>query len=151
MAEQTLPAAVTSRGWMSFTVPNGQVLHLGGPNATAPTSALSGGKNETDPTCFLVAGIPQRADKLAFADVMRSQDGANGHAIKHATITLVSAGATVPAGRYMTDGSTPDTARGAQLLAGDGRTITNGRSEIFGFKFFNRSGGNAIVEVEVFE
>jgi len=148
MADQFHKAGWTSRGFMSFTIADGAVLHLGGSSATAPTVHLSGGISGA--TGFLAAGIPQKLDKSAFADVARTTD-ANGHAIKHAIITLVSAGATAPAARRMTDGSTPTTSLGAQWLTGDTWIIENSQQAIFNFKVFNRSGGNAVFEVEVFE
>lgn len=148
MADQFHKAGWTSHGFMSFTVANGAVLELGGATATVPTAHLSGGISGA--TGFLAAGIPHKLDKSAFADIARPTDG-NGHAIKHAIITLVSAGATAPAARRMADGSTPTTSLGAQWLVGDNWTIENNPEAIFHLKAFNRSGGNAVFEVEVFE
>jgi len=147
MADQLQQAGLVSRGFMSFTVANGDVLHLGGASQTAPTSHLSGGVSGAGG--FLATGIPQKLNKSSFADIVAGDT--NGHAIKHAIVTFVSDGGTSPAGRYMTDGSTPTTSLGPQTLTGDGRTYLNSRTQIFNFKWFNRSGGNAVVEVEVFE
>ncbi len=133
-------AGWTSRGWMSFTVANGAVLHLGGATPTAPTAELSVAN-------FLAAGIPQIPAKTRFAEPHE----ANGHAIAHAVIDIISAGATSPAGRSATDGSTPTTSLGGQVLAPDSFTIPGSRQEIYNFKLFNRSGGNMVVEVKVFE
>lgn len=142
MAHQTHRAGWISRGWMSFTVANGGVLHLGGASTTTPTSQIS-------VSDYLAAGIPQTALKTRFLDVV--MDGSTGHAIKHAIITIVSAGATSPAGRKLTNGSTPTTSLGAQVLSPDSFTIENSPSAIFNFKLFNRSGGDMVVEVEPFE
>lgn len=126
-----------SRGWMSFTLANGAVLHLGGPSAVAPTTELSVGT-------FLSAGIPQNADKTAFND--------DTHTIKHAVIEIMSSGATTdPPARTMTNGSTPTTSLGRYRRVNEVIELHNSRSEIFGFKLFNRSGGNMVIDVEVFE
>lgn len=148
MASQVQRAGLTSRGFMSFTIADGGLLQLGGSSATVPATHLSGGVS--DATGFLAAGIPQTPDKRNYADIAAGD--VKGHSIKHATITLISAGAaTGPAARYMSDGSTPTTSLGAQLLTGDGRTFENSRDGIFNFKAYNRSGGSAVFEVEVFE
>lgn len=147
MAGQFHKASWKSRGWMSFTVANLGVLHLGGVSQTAPTAHLSGGVS--DATGFLATGIPQLPDKSEFADRIRKDD--NGHSIKHVIVDIVSAGATTPAGRTMTDGSTPTTSLGAQVLAADSFTIENSTEQVFNFKLFNRSGSNMVVEVKVFE
>lgn len=133
---------------MSFTVADGGVLRLGGASQTAPTAHFSGGVS--DATGFLAAGIPQKPTLLAFADIIGGVDP-KGHTIKTVFITLVSAGATGPAARFMCDGSIPTTSLGAQFLTGDIKEFWNSREAIFNFKLFNRSGGNAVVEVEVFE
>jgi hypothetical protein len=140
-------AAVVSRGWMSFTLATGALLELGGASATVPTAQLS-------PSNFLAAGIPQNAAKSAFADPGAAGVGAdtNGHTIKHMRFTVISvAVAATPAARFATSGSTPTASLGAQVLTGDGQMIPNSRQEIFNFKLFNRSAGNMVVEVEVWE
>lgn len=143
MAQQVHRPAVKSRGFMSFTVANGGVLHLGGASITTPTAELS-------VSTFLAAGIPQDGGKTRFLDIERGE--LNGHAIKHAIVTIISGGATVdPAARTMTNGSTPTTALGVARLIGDVIEFWNSREAIFNFKLFNRSGGNMVVEVEVFE
>lgn len=147
MALQTHRAGWKSRGWMSFTVATGTVLHLGGSSQTAPTSYLSGGVSSGG---FLATGIPQNGGKTRFADVAIDSD-VNGHSIKHASITIVSDTSATPDARVMTDGSTPTTSLGAQHFVSDVIDIFNSRDEIFSFKLFNRSAGNMVVEVEVFE
>jgi hypothetical protein len=154
MAIQVHRAAWISRGFMTFTVANGQILHLGGSSQTAPTAHISG--NVSDATGFLATGIPMNSGASGFADIMLDP---KGHMIKHARVTLVGAGATTPAARVTSDRSTatppvvsvPTTSLGAQFLLGDTILMENSRQEIFDFKLFNRSGGNATVEVEVFE
>jgi hypothetical protein len=132
-----------SRGWMSFTVANGGVLHLGGTSITTPTSALS-------ISSFLDSGIPQNPEKTRFAIAGLGDN--NGHTIKHAVIRIVSGGATTdPAARTATNGSTPTTALGLWRDIGETIELHNSQTEIFNFKLFNRSGGNMVVEVEVFE
>lgn len=148
MATQSQRAALTSKGWMSFTVANGGVLHLGGASQTAPSAHMSGGVS--DATGFLAAGIPQKLDKSGFADIVSPVD-TNGHAIKTAFVTFVSDGGTSPGGRFMCDGSIPTTSLGKRTLVGDTQEFWNCRDAIFKFKWFNRSGNNAVVEVEVFE
>ena len=138
-------AAVISKGWMSFTLAAGALLELGGVNQTVPTAQLSPGN-------FLATGIPQNSDKTRFAESASQFGDPNGHSIKHMRFTVVSvAVAATPAGRFATSGSTPTATLGAQVLTGDGQMIPNSRSEIFNFKWFNNSAGNAIVEVEVWE
>jgi len=149
MAEQFHRASWKPRGFMSFTVANGDVLYLGkGASQIAPTVHLSAGVS--DATGFLAAGIPQNASKTRFAHIANVGE-ANGHAIKHVVVTIVSAGATVPAARRMTDGSVATTALGAQMLATDVYIIENSPEQIYNFTLFNRSGGNMVVEVEPFE
>jgi hypothetical protein len=139
---QTHRPAWKSRGWMSFTVADTAAMHLGGASITTPTSVLCLAN-------FLDAGIPQSADKSRFAEIPRGDT--NGHAIKHAVIRLVSGGATSPAARTATNGSTPTTSAGQARDVGEVIELHNSRDEIFNFKLFNRSGGNMVVEVEVFE
>lgn len=149
MAIQAQYPAWVSRGWMSFTVANGNVLYLGsGTNQTAPTAWIS--NNITDATSFLATGIPQDGNKTRFADI--AKDDTNGHAIKHAIITICSGGATSPAARTTQDGvSVATTSLGAQRLIGDVILLRNQRASIYAFTLFNRSSSNLVVEVEVFE
>lgn len=147
MASQVHRAAWQSRGWMSFTVADGGVLHLGGALQTAPTTHLSGG--DSTAAGFLATGIPQTPDKTDFAEKVRHDT--NSHFIQHAIINIISAGATSPAGRTMTDGSVPTTSLGGDTQSPDSFTIEQSRREIFNFKLFNRSGGDMVVEVKVFE
>lgn len=148
MTGQVHKASWRSRGFMSYTVANGGVLYLGkGALQTAPTAHISAGVS--DATGFLAAGIPQNGLKTRFAQVASGDP--NGHAIKHAVITVVSGGATSPAGRRLTDGSVATTSLGAQTLTGDTFIIENSPDEIWNFTWFNRSGSNAVVEVEPFE
>jgi hypothetical protein len=148
MAEQVHRAAWKSRGFMSFTILDGAVLYLGkGTLQTAPTVHISAGVSGA--TGFLATGIPQDGLKTRFAQVQTGDT--NGHTIKHAVITFVSAGATSPSGRKTTDGSVATTALGAQTLTGDSHVIENSPEQIYNFTWFNRSGGNAVVEVEPFE
>jgi hypothetical protein len=132
---------------MSFTIANGGVLHLGGTSQTVPTRHLSGG--DSTATGFLATGIPQNVTKTDFAERVRSET--SGHGIQHAIINVISAGATTPAGRTMTDGSVPTTDLGGEALAPDSFTIEQSRQEIYNFKLFNRSAGDMVVEVKVFE
>lgn len=141
MADQVQQAGWTSLGWMTFTIANGDVLHLGGASTTPPTGQLSLGN-------FLAAGIPQNATKTRFAEALLAEAG--GHTIKHVVIRIISAGATSPAGRRASDGSTPTTSLGSAMLAPDDHTIVNNPNAIFNFKLFNRSGGNMVVDVEPF-
>lgn len=159
MAMQVHRPAWISKGWMSFTVTTGNVLHLGGALQTTPTAAMAVAadgttKTEADTTaCFLYTGIPQNLDKTSFADVAndRGKDP-RGHSIKHAIIEIISvAGATLPAARSMQDGSIPTTDHGRYRRVGDAIEFNNSRQALFGFKIFNNSGGNMLVEVEVFE
>ena len=147
MAAHVHKAAWKSRGWMSFTVADGAVLHLGGALQTAPTTHLSGGVS--DATGFLATGIPQTADKTDFAEKVRHDT--NGHFIQHAIINIISSGAIDPMGRTMTDGSVPTSSLGGNTQAPDSFTIEQSRQEIFNFKLFNRSGDNMVIEVKVFE
>lgn len=150
MSQQFQKAGWKSRGWMSFTVANNGHLLLGGASATVPTKAKSGGKDETDPACFLLNGIPQNAAKTDFADAARQQD-ANGHNIKHLIVNIISSGATItPGARTMTDGSAPDSTHGQYVTTPDVVVIENGRQEIFKFDLINLSGGNMVVEVTPF-
>src|SRR5688572_4892075 len=104
----TQRAGWTSRGWMSFTVANGGVLHLGGALTTTPSDYLSSGT-------YLSVGIPQTPLKTRFAE----SGEIDGHAIAHAEIVIVSAGATDdPHGRSASDGSTPTTAKGRARYVG---------------------------------
>lgn len=138
-----------SRGWMTFTVPNGSHLRLSGAGGAGivgptPTGHLSAGN-------FLAAGIPQVFDYGAwrFAEIARDS---GGHSIKHAIIEIMSSGATVdPPARTATDGSLPTTSLGRYRDARSPIEIHNSPSEIFNFDLFNRSGGDMVVEVEVFE
>jgi hypothetical protein len=131
---------------MLFTIASNAHLLLGGANQTKPTLAKSGTKDETDPACFLLNGIPQNVAKTHFADVARNE--VNGHSIKHAIINIISAGATItPAARTMTDTSAPDSTHGQYVTAPDVLIIENGMDEIFNFDLINLSGGNMIVEV----
>ena len=139
----TQKGAWINRGWLSFTVANNGVLYLGaGALQTAPTAQLS-------TLNLLTTGIPQKLDLSAFADLVGGDP--NGHTVKHVVITLVSAGANTPAGRTTSSTAVPTSTLGAQFLAGDSIVIENGRQQIFNWKFYNASGGNAVVEVEVFE
>lgn len=147
MASQHHKAAWKSRGWMSFTLPNGDVLHLGGVSQTPPTVHLSGGNSTA--TGFLATGIPQNSDKTRFAEKTLRED--NAHTIKHLIVNIISAGATTPAGRTMTDGSVPTTTLGGDTASPDSFTIENSPDEIFNFKLFNRSGGNMVIECKPFE
>lgn len=137
-----------SRGWMSFTLANGAVLHLGGVSAVAPTAYLSSAAGASGAGTFLALGIPQSPAKDHFA--FGSDPFA--HSIKHAVIEIISSGATVdPAARRATDGATPTTALGKYTDARVPVEIHNSPDEIFNLKLFNRSGGNMVIEVEVFE
>jgi hypothetical protein len=148
MAQQVHRAAWKSRGFMSFTIADGAVLYLGkGALQTAPTVHISAGVSGA--TGFLATGIPQDGLKTRFAQIQTGDS--NGHTIKHVIITFVSSGATSPCGRKATDGSVATTALGSQTLTGDSFTIENSPAEIYNFTWFNRSGGNAVVEVEPFE
>jgi hypothetical protein len=133
---------------MSFTLATGTVLHLGGASQTTPTDSLG--------VVSLAAGIPQLADKSAFLDSRAALvNPTNALSIKHAIIEIVSVANAVaagtPEGRRMTNGSTPTTDRGIRQLANDLFVIENNTEAIFNFKLFNRSAGNMVVEVEVFE
>lgn len=133
-----------SRGWMSFTVAAGAHLKLGGA-ATVPTAYLS-------LSTFLAAGIPQNADKSAFAE--RQIEGeTTGHTIKHIVYEIVSGGtpANAAAARIATDGSVPTATLGKKRVIADERSIENSRGEIFRFDLFNNTDGNMVVEVEVYE
>lgn len=140
-------AAVTGRGVMSFTVPTGQHLRLGGANPTVPTTYLSTPGGAT----FLSAGIPQAQTDgvLRFAEPNRDT---NGHAIKHARIRIVStAGAVSPGARFAYDGSTPDATHGERTSVGDVITLPNTRGAIFLFDLINISGGDMEIDVTVDE
>lgn len=146
MAQQVHRAAWQSRGWMKFVIPDGEILHLGGPDQTPPDEWMSGG--DFGAASFLAAGIPQNTSKTAWAEKPNS----GGHTIKHADILIASAGPTDdPHGRSLTDGSVPTTALGRSRYAGDAITLHNSPAEIFNFKICNRSGGDMVVEVEPFE
>lgn len=145
---QVQPAGFESRGWMSFTLAAGAVLHLGGALQTVPTAWLSGA--DSTAASFLAGGIPQNRAKTAFVDFALPQVELRPHGIKHMRFTVISvAVAATPAGRFMNDGSVPTATLGAQVLTGDGQTIPNNRMGVFNFKLFNNSAGNMIVEVEV--
>jgi|GEM_PF-2268091 len=153
MSQRVQKAGWRSRGWMSFTIANNAHLLLGGPSATVPTKAKSANKDETDPACFLVNGIPQNADKSRFAEIgSQGFTETNGHAIKHALIDIISSGATItPAARTMTDTSAPDSTHGQYVTTPDTLIIEDARDDIFRFDLINVSGGNMVVEVRPFE
>lgn len=140
---QAIRPAVKGRGWMSFTLAAGAVLHLGGASQTAPTSQLSVSN-------FLTTGIPQNGAQSAFAEIWKQET--NGHAIKRIVAKVISAAsAGTPVGRYTYDGSTP-TASGGSQLDGIGDSVdVAGRDAVFNFKLYNNGGGNMVVEVTVEE
>lgn len=126
---------VVGKGWMSFTVANGAVLHLGGASQTTPTASLS-------VSSLLASGIPQNENKTAFAST---------HKIKHADVIVTSA-ATLGQVRCMTNGSTPTATAGYPVEgSGNGLGIRNSQQEIFNTKCFNNTGGNITIEVYVWE
>lgn len=130
---------------MSFTVAAGAHLKLGGSAATVPTAQLSVSN-------LLLSGIPQNADKTAFAERQVEGD-TTGHTIKHIVYEIISGGtpANAAAARLATDGSATTATLGKKRVIGDERTIENSRGEIFRFDLLNNTDGNMIVEVEVFE
>lgn len=142
MQVQALRPAVNGKGWMSFTIATGAVLHLGGASVTTPTSQLS-------PSNFLAAGIPQNGAKTRFAD--SSKDEPSGHIVKRVIVNIISALTPgTPNARYAYDGSTPTATLGAARAAGDMIDVV-GNAAIFNFKLINNGGGNMVVEVEVEE
>lgn len=158
---------VVPRGFMSFTLTNGAVLYLGNGigTQTVPTKAASGGKIETDPTCFLVNGIPCAVDLVDGTKRFANKGlpgsvswGAevNGHEIRHAIIQIVSVaggGSTGIGCARHNDGDTyvPDANHGFSLSLGSIVEIWNSRGAIFNFALINLSGQNMIVEVLVEE
>lgn len=151
---------VVSRGVMTFVLANNAVLYLSGVlgTQTTPTKAMSGGKIETDPTCFLVNGIPLGPDGKHFAGVGPSGFGdVNGHAIKHAIVQIVSvaAGGTQTIGAAKDndgDGTVPDANHGFSLGVGSIRELWNSRSPVIeNYALINLSGQNMTVEVAVEE
>lgn len=145
-----------SRGWMSFTLANNAVLHLGGnftDNGTTvrtlPDAHISNGVS--DATGFLAAGIPQTGDKSRFLDTAVRSDGTFAHAIKHAIIKIAGVGgaAASPYARFLDDGSTPTSALGEVLE--DSLEYHNSRDAIRNFKLINVSGGTITVTVRPYE
>lgn len=146
MLVNSMRPAVNGKGWMSFTVPTGQVLHLGGASQTTPTAYLSLG----NATTLLSAGIPQNSAKTKYIEAPESDTA--GHAIKRAVVKVISAATPgTPVGRYAYDGSTPTATLGSQLDGAGDIVDVAGRSAIFNFKLYNNGGGNMVVEVTVEE
>lgn len=140
---QSLRPAVKGRGFMSFTLAAGAVLHLGGASQTTPTAQLSVSN-------FLAAGIPQNGDSTAFADIVRGD--LNGHAIKRIVAKVISAATPgTPVARYAYDGSTPTASLGSQMDGVGDAVDVAGRDAVFNFKLINNGGGNMVVEVTVEE
>jgi hypothetical protein len=153
---QIQPQALKGRGWMTFSIAAGAVLHFGGANAgsgtagnasSLPTAWVSGG--DSTAASLLAKGIPQNPQNIGYQND-RAQS--NYHEIKAADIYIISAaGVGAPPARFLDDGSVPTAALGTRYNVGDSIQIRNGADQLFKSKIFNNGAGAMVVEVQVWE